>query len=291
LKFAFIDAQKAFWPVGVLCDVLEVSRSGFYAWRGRPSSPHATEDAQLAVEIAASHRRSRSTYGSPRLFADLRARGIFVGKKRVERLLHQSGLKARRKRRFRITTDSNHDNPIAPNVLDRCFHVELPNTVWVTDVTYIWTLEGWLYLAVLLDGCSRRVVGWATSDSNDRALAKDALSKALNKRKPAAGLLHHSDRGSVYTSEDYRTMLTENGLVSSMSRKGNCWDNAVAESFFGTLKGELVDHEEYASRAAATASVGDYMENFYNVERRHTTIGNISPMEFELRLQSQVKTP
>jgi transposase InsO family protein len=287
VRFAFIEAEKATWPIDVMCDVLNVSRSGFYAWRTRPPAEHATQDAQLAVEISASHRRSRATYGSPRIHADLKARGIRVGKKRVERLLREQGLEVRRKRRFRSTTDSNHDHPIAPNVLDRCFHVELPNTAWVTDVTYIWTLEGWLYLAAILDLCSRRVVGWATSETNDRWLVKEALRRAVNKRKPEAGLVHHSDRGSTYTSEEYRTMLTAHGLLASMSRKGNCWDNAVAESFFGTLKGELVDHEIYATRKQANESIGDYIENFYNVQRRHSAIGNISPMEFELRLQSR----
>ena len=287
MKFAFIEAEKATWPVEVLCDVLAVSRSGYYAWTKRPPSAHATRDAQLAVELTASHRRSRATYGSPRLVADLRARGIRVGKNRVERLMREEGLEVRRKRRFRTTTDSNHDHPIAPNVLDRCFHVELPNTAWVTDVTYIWTLQGWLYLAAILDLCSRRVVGWATSSSNDRWLAQEALRRALGQRKPATGLVHHSDRGSPYASDDYRTMLAMHGLVASMSRKGNCWDNAVAESFFGTLKGELVDHEVYATRELATASIGDYVDNFYNVHRRHSALGNVSPMEFEWRLQSR----
>lgn len=287
MKFAFIEAEKATWPVEVLCEVLGVSRSGYYAWVKRPPSQQAKRDAHLAVEITASHRRSRATYGSPRIHADLKARGLRVGKKRVERLMREEGLEVRRKRRFRSTTDSRHDQPIALNVLDRRFHMELPNTSWVTDVTYIWTLEGWLYLAAILDLCSRRVVGWATSESNDRWLAQEALRKALATRKPSAGLVHHSDRGSPYASEDYRTMLSSNGLIASMSRRGNCWDNAVAESFFGTLKGELVDHEVYATRKEASASIGDYIENFYNVQRRHSAIGNISPMEFELRLQSR----
>jgi putative transposase len=207
VKFAFIEAEKARWPVEVLCNVLGVSRSGYYAWKGRPEPESAQGDAQLAVEIAATHRRSRGTYGSPRVHRELRARGVRVGKKRVERLMRQHGIVARRKRRFRRTTDSKHPHPIAPNVLDRHFDAELPNTAWVTDVTYVWTFEGWLYLAVLLDLCSRRVVGWAASETNDRQLALEALRRALGERNPATGLVHHSDRGSPYASDDYRARL------------------------------------------------------------------------------------
>ena len=232
------------------------------------------------------HRRSRRTYGSPRVHADLRAKGRRVGKKRVERLMRKNGLAAQRKRRFRRTTDSNHDGPIAPNVLERQFVQEAPNTVWVTDVTYIFTAEGWLYLAVMLDLFSRRVVGWATSDTNDRFLALDALYRSLRARRPQTGLVHHSDRGSPYASEDYRDALRDRGITASMSRTGDCWDNAVAESFFATLKGELVDHERYATRTAAVASIGDYIESFYNIERRHSHLGYVSPIEYELRSQS-----
>lgn len=287
MRFAFIEAEKAKWPVEVLCNVLGVSRSGYYAWKRRPEPESAQEDAQLAVEIAATHRRSRGTYGSPRVHRELRARGVRVGKKRVERLMRQHGIAARRKRRFRRTTDAKHPHPIAPNVLERRFDTELPNTAWVTDVTYVWTLEGWLYLAVLLDLCSRRVVGWAASETNDRQLALEALGRALAERNPATGLLHHSDRGSPYASDDYRAKLAHHGLVPSMSRKGNCWDNAVAESFFATLKGELVDHEKYPTRAAAIASIGDYIDKFYNPVRRHSSIGYVSPIAFELMLQSK----
>jgi transposase InsO family protein len=284
VRFAFIQAEKAEWPVEVLCQVLSVSRSGFYAWKARPPSPRARTDARLAVEIAAAHRRSRRTYGSPRVFRDLKASGIRVGKKRVERLMREGGIVARRRRRFRRTTDSNHAQPIAPNLLERKFDAPLPNTAWVTDVTYVWTLEGWLYLAAILDLCSRRVVGWAASANNDRHLALDALSRATGARKPAPGLLHHSDRGSPYASDDYRRALEAQGARASMSRRGDCWDNAVAESFFATLKGELVDHEVYATRAAAIASIGDYIEGFYNAQRRHSAIGYVSPIEFELKL-------
>jgi transposase InsO family protein len=208
-----------------------------------------------------------------------------VGKKRVERLMRESGLEARRRRRFRCTTDSNHALPIAPNVLARRFDAKPPNAAWVTDVTYIPTEEGWLYLAVMLDLFSRRVVGWAASDTNDRALALEALARAARRRRPAAGLLHHSDRGSPYASEDYRRALGALGAVASMSRRGDCYDNAVAESFFATLKAELVDGERYATRAAATASIGEYIERFYNAERKHSYLAYTSPVEFELRAQ------
>jgi putative transposase len=285
VKFAFIAAEKALYPVELLCDVLEVSRSGYYAWTKRTPPVRAQSDALLKAQIAAVHRISRGTYGSPRVHAELRSKGQRVSKKRVERLMREGGLQARRKRPFRRTTDSNHTLPIAPNVLDRQFDVKAPNQAWVTDVTYIATHEGWLYLAAILDLFSRRVVGWATSATNDRALALDMLEQALRTRRPATGLVHHSDRGSPYASEDYRQALARRGFIASMSRTGNCWDNAVAESFFATLKAELVEHERYPTRAIATASIGDYTETFYNPVRRHSHLGYISPMEFELKGQ------
>lgn len=290
MRFALIDAEKAHYPVDVLCAVLEVSRSGYYAWKRRPAPARAKADEQLGVEIVAAHRRSRGTYGSPRVHADLRAKGLRVGKKRVERLMREKGIAAQRKRRFRRTTDSNHQSPIAPNVLERDFTQEAPNQAWVTDVTYIFTAEGWLYLAVMIDLFSRRVVGWATSDTNDRGLALEALNQALRARRPHVGLVHHSDRGSPYASEDYRNALRDRGITASMSRTGDCWDNAVAESFFATLKGELVDHERYTTRAAAVASIGDYIERFYNPQRRHSHLGYVSPIEFELRSQTAAVT-
>jgi putative transposase len=285
VKFIFIAAQKAFYAIAVLCDVLGVSRSGYYAWSRRPEPARARSDAQLKTQIAAAHLKSRSTYGSPRVHAELRGKGLRIGKKRVARLMREEGIKARQKRRFRRTTDSKHTNPIAPNVLERKFETTAPNKAWVTDVTYIATDEGWMYLATILDLFSRRVVGWATSATNDRALALDALEQALRARRPAPGLLHHSDRGSPYASEDYRLALSQRGIVPSMSRTGDCWDNAVAESFFGTLKAELVDYERYPTRAAARASIGDYIEAFYNPARRHSYLDYKSPMEFELKVQ------
>jgi transposase InsO family protein len=286
VKFAFILAEKAVYTITMLCRVLEVSRSGFHAWRARPQPPRVRSDAQLAVQVAAVHKRSRKAYGSPRVHAELRAKGVRVGKKRVERLMRENGLEARRKRRFRKTTDSNHSHPIAPNLVAREFKVSAPNCVWVTDVTAIWTLEGWLYLAVILDLYSRRVVAWAVSANNDTVLALAALQAGLRARRPAAGLVHHSDRGSPYASADYRAALARHGVVASMSRKGDCWDNAVAESFFATLRAELVDHQLYATHETATSSIGDYVDNFYNVERRHSFLDYLNPIEFELRSRS-----
>jgi transposase InsO family protein len=289
VRFEFIRAEKGHYPVRLLCATLDVSRSGYYAWRDRGPSARKHADAQLAAHVAAVHQRSRRAYGSPRVHAELRARGIRVGRKRVERLMRENGIVARRKRHFRRTTDSKHSQPIAPNVLARQFDATEPNRAWVTDVTAIWTQEGWGYLAAVLDLFSRRVVGWAMSASNDTSLALDALHRAVGARRPTRGLLHHSDRGSPYASEDYRAALAERGMVASMSRKGDCWDNAVAESFFGTLRAELVDHELYATRSAATTSIGDYIDSFYNIERRHSHLAYINPIEFELRFQLSEK--
>ncbi len=283
MKFAFIASREVAYPVEVMCQVLGVSRSGYYAWKTRPEPAKKVEDAQLAVEVAAAHKRSRGVYGSPRVHRDLKARGLRIGRKRVERLMRETGLKGRAKRRFVCTTDSNHKLPVAPNLLERHFEADAPNRVWVGDVTYIPTAEGWLYLAVLLDLFSRRVVGWATSANNDRALALTALERALKDRRPPDGLLHHTDRGSPYASEDYQAALRQRGIITSMSRTGDCYDNAVAESFFATLKAEHVDHEEFPSREVAHASIADYIECFYNSARRHSSLGYINPIEFELR--------
>lgn len=286
MRFVFIAAEKASYPIVLLCEVLDVTRSGFYAWMARPASPKKIADAQLVVEIKAAMKRGRGAYGSPRVHRELRAHGIRVSKKRVERLMRENGLVARQKRRFVHTTDSRHAFPIAPNVLDRNFDVKQPNQAWVGDVTYIPTAEGWLYLAVLLDLFSRRVVGWATSACNDRELALRALDNAVRARRPRRGLVHHTDRGSPYASDDYRRVLATHAIVASMSGTGDCYDNAAAESFFATLKAEHVDHEDFATRDVGTASIGDYIENFYNCSRRHSHVGYVSPIEFELRSQT-----
>lgn len=285
MKYVFIHAEKACFPVAFMCRHLAVSCSGYYAWMKRPAPAKKAADAQLAVEIAAVHKSSRGTYGSPRVHRELRAAGKRVGKKRVERLMRENGILGRRKRRFRRTTDSNHTNPIAPNILERQFAPEAANQVWVTDVTYVWTAEGWLYLAIMLDLFARRVVGWSASATNDTVLALDALGNALRTRRPEPGLIHHSDRGSPYASADYRAALKAHDLVASMSRTGDCWDNAVAESFFATIKAELIDIAYYATRAAAVAAIKDYIENFYNPQRRHSFLGYMSPMEYELKRQ------
>lgn len=288
MRFVFINAEKALYPVRMLCRVLEVSRSGFYAWRGRAPSARENADAQLATKIAAVHKKSRRTYGSPRIHCELHESGTRVGRKRVARLMRAQGIQARRKRRFRRTTDSTHTHPIAPNLLARCFEADAPDQVWVTDVTCIWTGEGWLFLAALLDLFARRVVGWAASETNDTTLALAALNHALRARNPGPGLMHHSDRGSPYASEDYRRALAARGIIASMSRRGDCWDNAVAESFWATLKGELTEHETYATHAAAIAAIADYIDGFYNPCRRHSSIGYATPIAFELKAQIAV---
>jgi len=283
VKFAWIEAEKAQFPVEVSVAVLGVSRSGFYAWRKRPKSARSKKRAQLVAEIAATHKKSQRRYGSPRVHRALRKKGIEVNHKTVERVMREEGLVGRQKRRFRRTTDSNHDNPVAPNLVARDFEPTEPNTVWAGDVTYIATDEGWAYLAVLLDLFSRRVVGWAISATNDTALALAALKRALHGRVVNAGLVHHTDRGSPYASDDYRAALGARGLVQSMSRVGDCWDNAVAESFFATLRAELVDDERYATRTDAKISIGEYIDGFYNAERLHSHLDYVSPIEFELK--------
>ena len=282
MKFAFISEEKVAFPVAVLCRLLAVSPSGFYAAQGRPRSLHARRDDKLTEQVVGAHAASKGRYGSPRVHAELKAAGECVGRKRVARLMREKKLAARMRRRFRTTTDSKHDFPIAPNVLERDFTASAPDRAWVTDITFLWTAQGWLYLAVILDLFSRRVVGWATSQNVDRHLALAALDTALARRRPAAGLVHHSDRGSTYASSDYRKALNARGLECSMSRKGDCWDNAVAESFFSTLKRELEGIDDFESRAGATLSIGDYIDGFYNIQRRHSAINYTSPVEFEL---------
>ena len=281
MRFGFIRTEKATYPVRVLCRTLQVSTSGFYAWCRRGLSARALEDAALKVEIRAAHAASKKTYGSPRILEDLKANDRHVGRKRVARLMREEGIEGQRKRRFRTTTDSRHSHPVAKNHLDRNFTASAPNQVWVSDITYIWTREGWMYLAAVMDVFSRRVVGWSMDSRIDQALALDALDMALRTRQPGSGLLHHSDRGVQYAATAYQEQLRKAGIVCSMSRKGDCWDNAVAESFFSTLKAELVHRMDYASRDQAWASVFDYIEAFYNPRRRHSSLGYSSPLEYE----------
>lgn len=284
--YAFIQAEKATLPLAFLCRSLGVSRSGFYAWQRRRPSARARADAQLAREVAEVHAASHGRYGSPRVHAELRARGRRIGRKRVARLLRAQGLAARRPRRFVRTTDSRHGEPIAPNLLARDFTAAAPNRVWVTDITYVATGEGWLYLAAILDLFSRRVVGWALAPTLDTSLPLAALHEALRRRDPPRGLVHHSDRGCQYASAAYRAALAARGVTPSMSRVGDCYDNAVAESFFNTLKWEAVPAEGFATHAAARAVLATYLDDFYNHHRRHSTLGYASPVEFELRAMS-----
>ncbi len=283
MRFRFVEAEKAHYPIRLLCRCLAVSRSGYYAWQKRAPSARAQQDARLRVEIAASHSASRRTYGSPRILRDLREEGHRVSRKRVARLMRELGLEGRRRRRFRATTDSRHRFPVAPNVLMRDFDVESPNTAWVTDITYVATLNGWLYLAVILDLFSRRVVGYAMSERIDRALVLEALGQALTHRRGVRDLIHHSDRGSQYASHDYRKALDQAGITCSMSRRGDCWDNAVVESFFGTLKTELLYELPLQTSGATRRAVAEYIEDFYNVRRRHSSLDYRSPLEFELK--------
>ncbi len=287
MKFAFIAEDEVAFPIAVLCRVLDVSPSGYYAWVRRPVSTRAHADVQLAARVRATHAASKGRYGSPRVHADLRANGLKVGRKRVARLMKTANLAGRTRRKFRSTTDSRHDFPIAPNVLERDFTATAPNQVWVTDITSIWTQQGWLYLAAILDVFSRRVVGWSTSENVDRHLALAALTLALRDRHPARGLVHHSDRGSTYASGDYRRALRAGGIKCSMSRKGDCWDNAVAESFFASLKRELPELDHLESRAQGTVVLAEYIDTFYNLQRRHSTISYRSPVEFELMYYAQ----
>ena len=282
MRFAFIDAEKAEHPVRMLCRVLRVSPSGYYAWRRREPSARARGDDALSVHIRAIHRRSRGTYGSPRVHAELKKEGWSVGCKRVARIMREEGLEAAPRKRFRTTTDSKHALPVAPNVLDRRFDdAEAVNEAWTTDITYVWTWQGWLYLAVVIDLFSRRVVGWAAKEHMRTELALDALTMAVSRRCPAPGLVHHSDRGSQYASHAYQQELAALGMVPSMSRKGNCWDNVVAESFFGTIKTELLDRRPWTTRGGAKRAIAEYIELFYNAQRLHSHLGYVSPAEYE----------
>ncbi len=265
----------------MMCEVLDVTRSGYYAWEKRPPSKHQLTDEELLVHIRDAFRRSRGTYGSPRIYAELKERGLNVGRHRVARLMRQDGLQARRKKRYRRTTNSEHGLPVAPNLLERRFDVSEPNAVWAADLTSLWTQEGWLYLAVILDLYSRRVVGWAMDDNMRKELALKALEMALKQRRPPPGLMHHSDQGSQYASRAYREALTAADAVCSMSRRGDCYDNAVVESFFSTLEAELEDRCYWETRESARMAIHEYIEVFYNRRRRHSYIGDVSPADYE----------
>ena len=281
MRFAFIDVEKASYPLRILCRVLRVSRSGYYAWRQRKPSERELEDEQLRPKVLEAFKIGRGTYGSPRVRRELVDQGFEIGRRRVARLMVEMGLQGLSPRKFRVTTDSNHDDPTASNILARNFEASRVNEKWTTDITYVWTAEGWLYLAVVMDLYSRRIVGWATADHLETSLCLEALSMALGHRSPSEGMIHHSDRGVQYASNRYREALKSKGIECSMSRRGNCWDNAVAESFFGTLKNELIYRRPRLDRESARSAISEYIEVFYNRIRRHSTTGNVSPAKFE----------
>jgi len=283
MRYRVIHEHDRRYPIRLMCRTLAVSAAGYYAWRSRPECARSIQTRILRSAIRVIHQESRETYGSPRIWDALVKQGHRFGEHRVARLMRQDGIRAKTVTKWRATTQSQHQFPVAANTLDRAFTVEAPNRVWAGDLTYVWTREGWLYLAVLLDLYSRRVVGWAMGQRLTGELAEQALLMAVMNRTPRVGLLHHSDRGSQYAATSYQHRLAEYGLIPSISRKGNCWDNACVESFFGTLKRELVYHRHYATRDEAKEEIFEYIEVFYNRQRRHSTLGYHSPAEYEAR--------
>ena len=284
MKFAFIAKHRAVWPAGWMCGALGVSRGGFYAWLTRPRSERSRSNEELAGKVRTSFLASDRTYGARRVWHDMIADGVACGLHRIERLMRQQALKARpRRRRLPADTGERSTNAISPNVLDRTFEAPSANRKWVADFTYVWTAEGWLYVAAVLDLFSRRVVGWSMSATMTAQFVTDALVMAIWRRGKPDALLHHSDRGSQYTSEQFQRLMLDHGVTCSMSRAGNVWDNAVMESFFSSLKTERTARKTYRTRDEAKADVFDYIERFYNPRRRHSTLGYVSPMEFEMK--------
>lgn len=285
MKFAFIQEQLRAFAIQVVCAVLQVSRSGYYAWRRRPKSLRAQGREQLVLKIKAVHQENRRVYGSPRVYQALKRQGQRVCENTVAKVMKSHQIRAISRRKFvPRTTDSRHQQTVADNVLDRQFNAELPNQKWAVDLTYIPTDEGWLYLAGVIDLCSRKIVGWSMAEHMQTELVSQALAMAITHRQPSKGLLHHSDRGVQYASEDYRHLLHRHGIQASMSGKGNCWDNACVESFWATLKSELVNHEHYRTHEQAKQSIFQYIEVFYNRQRLHSSIGYQSPEAFEASL-------
>jgi len=281
VRYAWIDLERRYYALPELCTVLNVSVSGYRAWkRGGAPGRKRLSDAQLLALIRAIAAELRDAYGSPRMVLELRARGFPAGKERVERLMRENGIHARHKRRYKATTDSGHSLPVAKNLLDRCFTPTAPNQVWTSDITYLWTDEGWLYLAIVLDLFNREVIGWSIKARMTADIVMDALTMAWFRRKPAPGVLHHSDRGSQYASGVFQDKLIDYGMTCSMSRKGNCWDNAPTESWFNSFKNERAHGTHYATRAEATADAFDYIEVFYNRKRRHSTLGYKAPIQY-----------
>jgi putative transposase len=272
-----------------MCHVLEVSENGYYNWRKRGKSQRKQDDEQLTERIKDAYDDNRGVYGSPRIHAELKEQGIHCGRKRIARLMREKGISAGRKRQKARTTDSSHDSPIAPNLLSRDFTADAPNKKWLTDMTFIATREGWLYLAGVLDAYSRKLIGWAMGKEHDAELVKEALRMALIQRQPGAGLVHHSDRGSEYASKSYQGLLHQHNIQISMSRKGDCYDNAPMESFWGTLKEEGVGKVIFQSRKEAKTAIFDYIEVFYNRKRRHSSLGYLSPVDFEKQGEQREK--
>lgn len=281
MRFRFIDVARKDFPVQRLCRVLGVSQSGYFAWKTCPACLRQRTDMVLLAHVRSAFSLSSGTYGSPRMVHELRDNGHAIGRRRVARLMRENGMKARQKRWFKRTTDSMHAFPVAPNLLDQDFAATGPNQKWGADLSYVWTREGWLYLAVVIDLFARRVVGWATSDRLHKELALSALRRAIAVRRPPAGLIHHADRGSQYCSIEYQAKLRRHGILISMSGKGNCFDNAMVETFFKTLKAELVWRTVFQSREEATKAIGRYIDGFYNPVRRHSALDFISPPQFE----------
>jgi len=280
VRYDRIDAMRPEYPVAMLCRLLHVSEAGYYAWRRRPPSLRAQENARLSIEIQLAHERTRQTYGPERLQAELADYGVHAGVDRIKRIRRQLGLRCRQKQKFKVTTDSRHNLPAAPNLLDRQFAVSAPNRVWVTDITYVATEEGWLYLAGIKDLFNGELVGYALGERMTQNLVMQALFRAVAARRPERGLVHHSDRGSQYCAQAYQRLLRQFGMQVSMSRKGNCWDNAPMESCWGSLKNELIHHHRFATRRDAQQAITEYIEIFYNRIRKQARLGYLSPAAF-----------
>lgn len=282
MKYEFIKSNKDKFTIDAMCEVFSVSRSGYYNWLARPISNREKNNKYLLKNIVRIFLDSQRRYGFRKVYRQLKQEGINCGKNRVARLMRKNNLISKVKKKFKATTNSKHNFPVAENILDRQFTVNSPNTCWVGDISYIWTEEGWMYLATVIDLYSRAVVGWSLDKRMTTKLVEDAFIKAIWKRKPGKGLIFHSDRGSQYASKSFQKLLKNYSAISSMSRKGNCWDNAVAESFFRTIKSELVYHCKYITRQEAKESIFEYIEAFYNSKRLHSSIGYLSPMQFEM---------
>jgi len=283
-----MKAQENEFPVDLMTEVFGVSKSGYYAWRKRDTAAKEAKELALVRKIEEVHQGSRGTYGSPRVFRVLKGMGESCGKRRVEKLMKKNGIRAKTKRKFRVTTDSKHNLPVAPNLLERNFSPEKPNQVWASDITYVWTKQGWLFLAVIVDLFSRQVVGWSLDKTMTKELVLSALRQAYFRRRPGTGLLFHSDRGSQYCSKEFRRLLKQYRMLQSQSRVANCWDNAVVESFFHSLKTEAIYHETFETREQAERMIFEWVEAFYNRKRLHSTLGYKSPVDFERMAREKV---